>query len=131
MLCKTVNVDLQNENKSNKEADCGLQSFIWWNRRGKNIKAFEDENPYGLFERNTEIYAASDLFFYSREYSETLHLHDKEQVDCGSFFWRYSGKDLLNLIDKERWKIIGDETIDPGKEYGIVCIELIMNAYWP
>ncbi len=104
----------------------GYRTYVGEIDEQRLAKALEDENPYAVFENNTEI-CYTDIGFFSL--AKEFGFYDEKQVDWGSFFWRCKGIDLLRMIEKKKHNIIPAKEIDSEKEYGIVHVELIMNAY--
>ena len=88
-------------------------------------KAWDDVemSPFDILEKNRDINLRAswlDAFGWARK-----NLRDEIQVDWGSFAWKCTGKNLLQLKeDKPRSDIEDLEMIEPDKEYGVVFIEM-------
>ena len=88
-------------------------------------KAWDDMemSPFDVLKKNRHIDLHAswlDAMSWARR-----NLHDEIQVDWGSFAWKCTGKDLLDLKkNKPSCDIESYDDIDPDKEYGVVFIEM-------
>ena len=90
---------------------------------GRKVWEQEDVSPFDVLIENNEVLFDDSwpgFLGWARK-----KLHDEVQVDWGSFAWRCTGRDILQLKeDRPRCSIGAYENIEAEKEYGIVFIEM-------
>ncbi len=79
-----------------------------------------EENPYDVLQWSKEISARDWMEFLA---SGKKYLREEIQIDWGSFAWKATKNELLNLCKVPGITVRGVNKLDSEIEYGVVFIE--------